>query len=140
MQSKVNSMQFHKGDFFMKVQQILSVQQILPKLLATSFDTPQKNKNILDFYKSCVEWLEFLDMERKKLFESLGVDGSITKENEEYFATSIQQILEMDANDVPQLIITENDILNCEYSKNKSLWLSAYDIDTVTSLLLKVDE
>ena len=119
----------------MKYKQLPS-EKLIQKLIATSFNSPSKNRNVYDWGNEVLHHIKFLENERIKLVQKYGKDDgkgnlSVLKEKYNDFFKEFKEILEMELNEeVPVCPISEDwfDDDCCQYSSNKEMWLTPAEI------------
>lgn len=105
------------------------------KLLNVSFSTAKKNLAVFRFTRAIRGHLEYIDNEKDKLIKQCchevpGKPG--TFQTTDIFHEKFGEVLKMEIEEeIPKLPLTEEDFEedNCQYPAEKSLWLSASDID-----------
>lgn len=108
---------------------------IVEKATATSFETPSKNRKVLDWGDDVLGHIRFVEHERIKLIKRYGNDDGngnlkVPKEKLNEFAEKFKEVLETDIeNYIPCPI--ERDWFHdevCTYPEEKKLWISAAEI------------
>lgn len=108
------------------------------KLKQVSFRTAKKNLDVFRFCEAIKPMQLFIESERIKLVKKYGVENTenngsliVPKRNFPKFIDELDAVRNMEIKeDIPDLGLTEDDFLeeNCEYPKEKHLWLCASDI------------
>lgn len=120
--------------------------QITAKLIATSFDDPSINLWAYKLYKSLLDYQEFFENERNKLVVKYGNEiekgkYQVPKCNVDEYREDLKKIISMQIDGkIPYFELKEDNFSadRCQYSKDKEMWLSAVDINSILVFMEKV--
>lgn len=120
--------------------------QITAKLIATSFDDPSINLWAYKLYKSLLDYQEFFENERNKLIVKYGNEiekgkYQILQCNVDEYREDLKKIISMPIDGkIPYFELKEDNFSadRCQYSKDKEMWLSAVDINSILVFMEKV--
>lgn len=120
--------------------------QITAKLIATSFDDPSINLWAYKLYKSLLDYQEFFENERNKLIVKYGNEiekgkYQILQCNVDEYREDLKKIISMPIDGkIPYFELKEDNFsaVRCQYSKDKEMWLSAVDINSILVFMEKV--
>lgn len=118
----------------------LPSNDLVQKLMATSFDSPSTNKKVFDWCNAVLPLIQFKENERIKLIEKhgekteTGMGVRPSKLND--FFKEFNAVLDMEIEYIPEIPITENSFEDekCSYPLDKALWINAKDISVLTSV------
>lgn len=122
----------------MKYKELPS-EELVQKLLATSFESPSANRKVFNWSESVMRHIRFLEGERIKLVQKYGKQDqnggmTVTKENMGRFQEEFFNILEMEIDEpVLECPIKPEwfDDEKCSYPKEKELWVTPKEIGTL---------
>ena len=119
----------------MKYQDLPS-EEIIVKLISTSFENPMLNYQIYKWGNAILPLIKFRESERVKLIKKYGSETEqgirVLTENIDKFREEYIKVLEMDiTEELPKLNLNESDFESCCYPKEKSMWLNAKEIATI---------
>ncbi len=112
----------------------LPQQELIQKLMATSFGSPSTNKKVFDWCNAVSPMITFRENERVKLIEKYGENRgdvfAVKPENMADFLSEYNAVLDMETDKLPVLPISEEsfDDESCCYPKDKELWISPKEI------------
>ncbi len=112
----------------------LPQQELIQKLMATSFGSPSTNKKVFDWCNAVSPMITFRENERVKLIEKYGENRgdvfAVKPENMADFLREFNEVLDMETDKLPILPINEAsfDDESCCYPKDKELWISPKEI------------
>lgn len=120
--------------------------EITAKLIATSFDDPSINLWAYKLYKSLLDYQEFFENERNKLIVKYGNEiengkYQVPQCNVNEYREDLKKIISMPIDGkIPYFELTEDNFSaeHCQYSKDKEMWLSAMDINSILRFMEKV--
>lgn len=120
--------------------------QITAKLIATSFDDPSINLWAYKLYKSLLDYQEFFENERNKLIVKYGNEiekgkYQILQCNLDEYREGLNKIISMPIDGkIPYFELKEDNFSadRCQYSRDKEMWLSAVDINSILVFMEKV--
>lgn len=120
--------------------------EITAKLIATSFDNPAVNLWAYKLYKSLLNYQEFFENERNKLITQYGKEiepgkYQVQKDKVQEYRNALNEIIKMPIDGkIPYFELTEDNFSaeHCQYSKDKDMWLSAVDINSILIFMEKV--
>ena len=120
--------------------------EITVKLIATSFDDPSINLWAYKLYKSLLEYQGFFENERNKLITQYGKEiepgkYQVPQEKVQEYRNSLNEIINMPIDGkIPYFALSEDNFSaqHCQYSKDREMWLSAVDINSIFKFMEKV--
>lgn len=120
--------------------------QITAKLIATSFDDPSINLWAYKLYKSLLDYQEFFENERNKLITKYGKEVEpgkyqVQQSKVQEYRNDLNEIIKMPIDGkIPYFELSEDNFSadRCQYSKDKDMWLSAVDINSILIFMEKV--
>ncbi len=119
----------------MKYKDIPS-EEIMQKLLATSFESPSHNMKIFLWADKVQKHIRFKENERVKLVQKYGEESApgnftVKQENINAFSKDFMEIMEMDVpEDIPDCPVKSEWFADgkCSYANDSSLWLNPKEI------------
>lgn len=120
----------------------LPSNELIQKLMATSFDSPSTNKKVFDWCSVVLPLVRFRENERIKLIEKHGEKtetgmGVMPSKLNDFFK-DFDRVLDMEVEQLPEFPISLESFEDekCFYPKDKELWISPKEIE----ILFKVKE
>ena len=120
--------------------------EITAKLIATSFDDPSINLWAYKLYKSLLNYQEFFENERNKLISQYGTEigpgkYQVPQDKVQEYRNALNEIISMEIDcKLPYFELTEDNFSaeRCQYSRDREMWLSAVDINSILTFMEKV--
>lgn len=125
----------------------LIILELCDKLSMVSFSEPRKNLEVYKFIHSLFPFQDFFAKERNKIIDKHTENDDeghlviLGEENVAEYNKEINNLLGMKIDVdiyIPDLTIDDFSDENCQYPKDKNLWMSAKDIDSIFNFLDKL--
>lgn len=118
----------------------LPKEETIHKLVSIAFDAPARNWQVYEWAESILKCIRFAENERIKLVLKYGdkdADGSVKVPTDkiQQFLCDYNKVLESDVDTSAKPIgITKEWFENCEYPKDKALWITPAEIAMIVAI------